>query len=152
MVRICCTDKAALLVSTGDSLDLEHRCQGRQLKYVGHSVPRVDGIEKVTGKAKFLGDLAIPGMLHGKILRSSYPHARILAIDTSRAESLPGVAAVFTAADLGDPVPTYNGRPVIAANKFATWANPWRRWRRRIWRRPKRRRLLSTCNTKNFLR
>jgi xanthine dehydrogenase molybdopterin-binding subunit B len=59
----------------------------RQLKYVGHSVPRVDGIEKVTGKAKFLGDLMIPGMLYGKILRSSYPHARILSIDTSKAEA-----------------------------------------------------------------
>ena len=96
----------------------------RQLKYVGHNVPRVDGIEKVTGKAKFLGDLAIPGMLHGKILRSTYPHARILAIDTSRAESLPGVAAVFTAADLGDRVPIYNGRPVIAANKVRYVGEP----------------------------
>jgi CO/xanthine dehydrogenase Mo-binding subunit len=96
----------------------------RQLKYVGHNVPRVDGIEKVTGKAKFLGDLAIPGTLHGKILRSTYPHARILAIDTSRAESLPGVAAVFTAADLGDRVPTYNGRPVIAANKVRYVGEP----------------------------
>ena len=96
----------------------------RQLKYVGHSVPRVDGIEKVTGKAKFLGDLAIPGMLHGKILRSTYPHAQILAIDTSKAESLPGVAAVFTAADLGDPVPTYNGRPVIAANRVRYVGEP----------------------------
>ena len=96
----------------------------RQLKYVGHNVPRVDGIEKVTGKAKFLGDLAIPGMLHGKILRSTYPHARILAIDTSRAESLPGVAAVFTAADLGDRVPTYSGRPVIAANKVRYVGEP----------------------------
>ena len=96
----------------------------RQLKYVGRSVPRVDGIEKVTGKAKFLGDLAIPGMLHGKILRSTYPHARILAIDTSRAESLPGVAAVFTAADLGDSVPLYNGRPVIAANRVRYVGEP----------------------------
>jgi CO/xanthine dehydrogenase Mo-binding subunit len=95
-----------------------------QLKYVGRSVPRVDGIEKVTGQAKFLGDLIVPGMLHGKILRSTYPHARILAIDTSRAESLPGVAAVFTAADLGDRVPTYNGRPVIAANKVRYVGEP----------------------------
>jgi len=96
----------------------------RQLKYVGHNVPRVDGIEKVTGKAKFLGDLAIPGMLHGKILRSTYPHARILSIDTSKAEALPGVAAVLTAADLGDRVPTYNGRPLIAANKVRYVGEP----------------------------
>ena len=96
----------------------------RQLKYVGRSVPRVDGIEKVTGQAKFLGDLVVPGMLHGKILRSAYPHARILAIDTSKAEALPGVAAVLTAADLGDSVPTYNGRPVIAANKVRYVGEP----------------------------
>ena len=76
------------------------------LKYVGQSVPRVDGIEKVTGKAKFLGDLVIPGMLHGKIFRSPYPHARILSVDASKAEALPGVAAVLTAADIGDLVPT----------------------------------------------
>jgi len=42
----------------------------KQLRYVGQSVARVDGIEKVTGKAKFTGDLVIPGMLHGRILRS----------------------------------------------------------------------------------
>jgi CO/xanthine dehydrogenase Mo-binding subunit len=96
----------------------------RPLKYVGHSVPRVDGIEKVTGKAKFLADLTIPGMLHGKILRSPYPHARILSIDTAKAESLPGVVAVLTAADLGHAVPTYNGRPVIAANKIRYIGEP----------------------------
>jgi CO/xanthine dehydrogenase Mo-binding subunit len=96
----------------------------QQLKYVGHSVPRVDGIEKVTGKAKFLGDLMVPGMLYGKILRSSYPHARILSIDTSKAEALAGVVAVLTAADLGENVPTYNGRPVIAANKVRYVGEP----------------------------
>src|SRR4029453_4395614 len=96
----------------------------RQLQYVGHSVPRVDGIEKVTGKAKFLGDLMIPGMLYGKILRSSYPHARVLSIDTSKAEALPGVVAVLTAADLGDCVPTYNGRRVIAANRVRYVGEP----------------------------
>jgi CO/xanthine dehydrogenase Mo-binding subunit len=96
----------------------------RELKYVGRSIPRVDGIEKVTGQAKFLGDLVVPGMLHGKILRSSYPHARILSIDTSKAEALTGVAAVLTAADLGDRVPTYNGRPVIAANKVRYVGEP----------------------------
>ncbi|HSE85793.1 MAG TPA: xanthine dehydrogenase family protein molybdopterin-binding subunit [Candidatus Binatia bacterium] len=96
----------------------------QQLKYVGHSVPRVDGIEKVTGKAKFLGDLTIPGMLHGKIVRSACPHARILSIDTSKAEALAGVVAVLTAADLSDPVPAYSGRPVIAANKVRYVGEP----------------------------
>jgi CO/xanthine dehydrogenase Mo-binding subunit len=89
----------------------------RELKYVGHSVARVDGVEKVTGKAKFVGDLIIPGMLHGKILRSTYPHARVRSIDASNAESLSGVVAVLTAADIADLNPIYNGRPVIAMNK-----------------------------------
>ena len=89
----------------------------RQLKYVGHSVPRVDGIEKVTGKAKFVGDITVPGMLYGKILRSAYPHARIRAIDTSAAEALPGVIAVLTAADITGLNSIYNGRPVIATEK-----------------------------------
>lgn len=89
----------------------------RELKYVGHSVARVDGVEKVTGKAKFVGDLIIPGMLHGKILRSTYPHARVRSIDASRAETLPGVVAVLSAADIADLNAIYNGRPVIAMNK-----------------------------------
>jgi CO/xanthine dehydrogenase Mo-binding subunit len=96
----------------------------RQLRYVGHNVPRVDGIEKVTGKAKFVGDIAVPGMLYGKILRSSYPHARILSIDAREAEDLPGVVAVLTAADIGDVAPIYNGRPVIAMDKVRYVGEP----------------------------
>ncbi len=88
-----------------------------QLKYVGHSVPRVDGIEKVTGQAKFVGDIVVPGMLYGKILRSAYPHARIGSIDATQAEALTGVVAVLTASDIGDLSPIYNGRPVIAMSK-----------------------------------
>ena len=96
----------------------------RELKYVGRSVPRVDGVEKVTGKAKFLADLVVPGMLHGKILRSPYPHARILSIDASKAEAVPGVAAVLTAVDIGDLNPIYNGRPIIAMEKVRYAGEP----------------------------
>ncbi len=96
----------------------------KALQYVGHSVPRVDGVEKVTGQAKFLGDLVVPGMLYGKILRSAYAHARVSTIDTSKAEALPGVAAVLTAADIADLVPTYNGRPVIAMGKVRYVGEP----------------------------
>src|SRR5512135_41192 len=96
----------------------------REFKYVGHSVARVDGVEKVTGRAKFVGDLHIPGMLHGKILRSAYPHALIRSIDTTRAEALPGVVAVLTAADIADLNPIYNGRPVIAMNKVRYVGEP----------------------------
>ena len=96
----------------------------RQLKYVGHSVPRVDGIEKVTGKAKFVGDISVPGMLYGKILRSPYPHARLLSIETKKAEALAGVVAVLTAADIADVNPIYNGRPVIAMHKVRYVGEP----------------------------
>lgn len=60
---------------------------------------RHDGVDKVTGRARYAADIRLPRMLHGKILRSPHAHARILAIDTSRAEALPGVQAVMTAAD-----------------------------------------------------
>jgi 4-hydroxybenzoyl-CoA reductase alpha subunit len=70
-----------------------------KLSVVGQRVQRVDGYEKVTGESQFIADISLPGMLAGKILRSPYPHARILGIDTSRAERLPGVRAVVTAED-----------------------------------------------------
>ncbi len=65
-----------------------------QLSVVGKSTPRIYALEKVTGKAKYGVDVELPGMLHVKVLRSKYPHARILSIDTSEAEKLPGVKAV----------------------------------------------------------
>jgi len=63
---------------------------------VGKRIPKMDAEEKVTGKAVYIQDLKIPGMLHGKILYSSHAHARIKSIDTSQAEKLPGVKAVLT--------------------------------------------------------
>jgi len=66
---------------------------------VGKRIQRVEGYEKVTGESKYIADIALPGMLIGKILRSPYPHARILRIDTSRAARLRGVRAVATAED-----------------------------------------------------
>ena len=89
----------------------------RKLRFVGQNVPRVDGIDKVTGRAKFTGDLMVPGMLYGKILRSPYPHARIIGLDASGAEAHEGVVAVLTAEDLSDLDPYYSGRPVIAIKK-----------------------------------
>ena len=66
---------------------------------VGTSPIRPDGLDKVTGRAQFADDFHLPNMLHGKILRSPHAHARILSIDTSAAEALPGVRAVVTGAD-----------------------------------------------------
>jgi 4-hydroxybenzoyl-CoA reductase subunit alpha len=68
---------------------------------IGKRVPRIDGKEKVLGQAKYAADYALPGMLWCKVARSPLPHARILNIDTSRAEALPGVKAVITAKDFG---------------------------------------------------
>ncbi|MEJ2220292.1 MAG: xanthine dehydrogenase family protein molybdopterin-binding subunit [Desulfobacterales bacterium] len=73
--------------------------KSNSLSYVGQRIPRKDGPEKVTGRAKYTGDLQLSGMLVGRILRSPHPHARILNIDTSRAEQLAGVKAVITAQD-----------------------------------------------------
>lgn len=69
------------------------------LKYVGRSVPRIDGPEKVTGKSVYTVDVKLPGMLTAKILRSPLAHARILNIDVSRAQALPGVKAIITGRD-----------------------------------------------------
>ena len=67
-----------------------------ELINVGKRIPKKDAYEKVTGKAIYMNDLKLKGMLYGKILYSRYPHARILRIDTSKAERLPGVKAVLT--------------------------------------------------------
>lgn len=67
--------------------------------YVGQRLARLDAPEKVTGRAVYGVDVKLPGMLHGKILRSPLPHARIARIDTSRAERLVGVRAVVTGPD-----------------------------------------------------
>src|SRR5215510_3106458 len=68
-------------------------------KVVGTRPIRHDGLDKVTGRAKFGADINLPGMLHGKVLRSPHAHARIRSIDTSKAEALPGVHAVCTFKD-----------------------------------------------------
>lgn len=72
---------------------------------IGQSLPRIDALDKVTGAAKYSGDLARPGMLHMKTLFAGRAHARVVRIDTSAAAALPGVVAVYTAADV--PVNEY---------------------------------------------
>jgi CO/xanthine dehydrogenase Mo-binding subunit len=96
--------------------------QGRDFSIIGISVCRVDGIEKVTGKAKYTGDLVIPELIEGRFLRSPYAHARIRSIDTREAEGFPGVVAVVTSKDFVDISP-YMGRskrkdqPIIALDR-----------------------------------
>ena len=71
-------------------------------RIVGHPIGRLDGVEKVSGAARYSADVALPGLVWGKALRSPLSHARIVRIDTSKARAVPGVLAVLTAADLPD--------------------------------------------------
>ena len=70
-----------------------------EYKIIGTRPVRHDGVDKVTGRAKYGADIQLAGMLHGKILRSPHAHARILSIDTSKAVALPGVKAIVTSSD-----------------------------------------------------
>lgn len=71
----------------------------KKFTVINTPVHNIDGIAKVTGRAKYTFDITLPNMLHGKILRSAYPHAKILNIDTSKAEGLIGVKAIVTGQD-----------------------------------------------------
>jgi len=71
-----------------------------EFQIIGRPQRKVDGLAKATGTAVYTDDIQLPGMLHAKTLRSPHPHARIVAIDTSRARALPGVHAVITGRDL----------------------------------------------------
>jgi xanthine dehydrogenase YagR molybdenum-binding subunit len=80
---------------------------------LGTSVKRLDGPDKVTGRARYSYDINRPGMLYGKIVRSPHPHARIVSVDLSQAEKAPGVKAVLTYKEPGAQV-MYPGDPVAA--------------------------------------
>ena len=72
----------------------------KSFRVIGTRPIRHDGVDKVTGRAKYGADYAFPGMLHGKILRSPHAHAMIKSINTDEALKLPGVKAIITSADL----------------------------------------------------
>ncbi|HUJ90932.1 MAG TPA: molybdopterin cofactor-binding domain-containing protein [Syntrophorhabdales bacterium] len=84
-----------------------------QFKIIGTRQPKLDAFERVSGRAKYASDFYLPRMLYLKVLRSPYPHARIVSIDTSKALALPGVATVLTHKDM----PSYEwhpGMPILA--------------------------------------
>src|SRR6185369_9606448 len=88
----------------------------KPFKWVGTRPVRPDGVPKVTGAAQYGSDLAMPGMLTGRILRSPHAHARIRSIDTSKAEALPGVKAVVTSKDFPEMKFDYVGPERVAQN------------------------------------
>ncbi len=68
--------------------------------YVGNpSIQNIDGVEKVTGRARYVGDMTVPGMLFARVLRSPLPHARIVELDVAPALAIPGVRAAITHRD-----------------------------------------------------
>lgn len=92
-----------------------------EFSVIGKRLPRVDAKEKVAGEAKYAADYSLPGMLWCKLLRSPYPHARILNIDATKAERLPGVKAVVTGKDFGGWtwgwMPATRDEPPLAVDK-----------------------------------
>ncbi len=94
--------------------------------YVGKNVPKIDALEKALGKAIYINDLTFPGMLYGQILRSPYPHARIIGIDTSQAQKVSGIKGVITAQDLPDGRygPFIKDEPVLARGKVRYIGEP----------------------------
>ena len=91
---------------------------------IGRRVPMIDAVERVTGRVPYTLDVELPGTLVGKVLRSPHPHACVLAVNTSRAEQLPGVLAVISRADLEgneeiDPIygPLVRDQPLLALDR-----------------------------------
>lgn len=89
-----------------------------RLTVVGRSVPRLDAGEKVTGAARYVSDVRLPGMAHARLWRSPVPHARIVSVETARAAAAPGVLAVCAAADLPGRTlyfgPAFKDQPMLA--------------------------------------
>src|SRR5688572_3845768 len=67
----------------------------KEFSVVGKRITRIDGYERVTGQAQYTGDIQLPGMLYARVLRTTVPHAKIVSIDVSKAEKLPGVRAII---------------------------------------------------------
>jgi CO/xanthine dehydrogenase Mo-binding subunit len=101
--------------------------QAKEYRVVGKPELRSDGAEKVTGKALYTVDVKLPGMVHGKILRSPYAHARLVRVDARKAEELPGVFAVITRDDqqrLAMFGAAYKDQTIVAVDKVRYAGDP----------------------------
>jgi carbon-monoxide dehydrogenase large subunit len=93
--------------------------------YIGKSIPQLDSFLKVTGTATYAFDIELPGMLYAKLVTSPHAHARIMKIDTSKAESIPGVVAVATGSEFPYRLGIYVGdRDVLAVDKVRWVGHP----------------------------
>ncbi|UCG32643.1 MAG: molybdopterin-dependent oxidoreductase [Phycisphaerales bacterium] len=104
------------MTELASQIQLEQPPHTEKKTLIGQRIPKLDAPEKATGLAHYLEDIKLPRMLYGRILFANRPHARILNIDTSAAEALPGVRAVITAADI-KLVPFGFGRDNTALKK-----------------------------------
>lgn len=94
-------------------------------KYIGKGIPRVDGIEKVTGEAQYVQDMKLAGMLYAKLKTSTLAHGRIKNIDISKAQALPGVKAVLTGKEASQKLGIYMiDRPILAVDKVRYYGEP----------------------------
>ncbi|MBI5911112.1 MAG: hypothetical protein HY848_14320, partial [Betaproteobacteria bacterium] len=103
-------------VIVSDTISRDNGKIVKPFKWIGTRPVRPDGVPKVTGLAQYGADLALPGMLVGRILRSPHAHARIRSIDTSKAAALPGVKAVITSANFPEQKFEYVGPERVAQN------------------------------------
>jgi CO/xanthine dehydrogenase Mo-binding subunit len=94
-----CEDSRGYSVGSEADTQVKEERKMADLSVIGKAIPRLDALEKVTGRAKFTSDFTMPGMLYAKIVKSLYPHARIVRIDTSKPERLPGVRAIVLPED-----------------------------------------------------
>src|SRR3979409_2495599 len=97
---------------------------------VGRSLPRLEARDKVSGRAEYTHTMRLPGMLHGKIFRSTIAHGRIKSIDTSAAKKIPGVFRVVTADDIRTVIPhpyygpAFHDQPILAIDKVRFVGEP----------------------------
>jgi CO/xanthine dehydrogenase Mo-binding subunit len=109
---------------------MKRATQGAETNQVGRSVPRLESWLKVTGRAEYVHNLRLPGMLYGKIFRSSVAHGRIRRIDTDAARAMPGVHSVVTGAEVRTVVPdpyygpAFHDQPVLALDKVRYVGEP----------------------------
>lgn len=97
---------------------------------VGHSFPRMEGRSKVTGRAEYIYNLRLPGMLHAKVFRSAISHGRIVSLDTSTAAAMPGVHCIVTGDDVRKVIPepyygpAFHDQPVLVLDKIRHYGEP----------------------------